>query len=317
MSCREGHNSVMTSLVWFLTRDQDTKRADESLVKQAFHDLKRAYGQTAEACAPPTPQEVEQFLLACQSAVRHDPRIKDRLRPQWLAKIDAALADTRSGTCPDTATFRAWQHLEEEVRRRKESAAAEQIERMAAAATPGDAPTLQAWSELVDSIRRAGWADFAEGVDRAATAAYATFAQAEAVARRAGTSAYAAALAHARRCREEALDRLRQVGPGPVGEEARRAAQEPNRRFAELLACHPDLGAVRAGLAHCNQGPEAWAALRDCPVATRAEQWTALEFMATSNDTYLASRGMLDADGPARRRRARAEYRRQAQQTSG
>lgn len=327
----------MTSLAWFLTRDPASKKDDEALVKKAFHDLRREYASeyatsvgvnypvetenpilrhadlsAANAVPPPAdPADVVDFLRHCQSIVRHDDRIKDRLRPQWQAKLDAAIADVENGNVPDLATFGAWVNLEEEARRRKEEKAAAQMARVVRVTDEQAAreALAVAWGRLKNQIEEHGWGGLTATESGAASAheALDQLRYADEVARQCrGVATLDAHLADAR---SKVADARREIQATHGDEAARQGLRVANARMAELIALHPQSNDVRDALARANQSTDPWASLAGSEIATRAEKIAALECIAGAQDRHLVRIGALQAGRIRPRARRRAQLR--------
>lgn len=307
MTCREGHNSVVTSIAWFLTRDPTTKRDDEALVKKTFHDLKRKYAQegapssrggTRQRVSQRTPKadpaEVVEFLEDKKAIVRHDPRIKDRLRPSWQSKLDAAISAARAGDGPDAATFRAWRELEGEVRAAKEEQESLRVQTL---------PTPEEYREAVARARELrrqldrlvaerGRRQF-DGPTRAEVAALRDeIASNDTLISRGGGDAGDINVEVLREIHLEAISSLR-TASDREREQAHARARQAQANYVEALATHPALRhlAVVAPTAHESDDP--WSNLQATELAGRGDQWQALEFLAQRNDRALAQAGQI------------------------
>lgn len=151
MSCREGSNSTIVSIVYFLTKSPAGKsREDDVLVRDAFHDLhgklateaketlqnalanpdllpaeRKALQEQKDHAGPrgvplADPKEVIAWLNDQKAVVRHDPRIPEKKRGGFLAKLDTAVKEVRSGEkVPTIAVFDAWRGLKTRVEEKR------------------------------------------------------------------------------------------------------------------------------------------------------------------------------------------------------
>lgn len=134
MSCREGSNSVITSLVHYRVSKRGSREDDERVVKEIFHELRREgaahftaggghalgsdlhpddRGADFDPTSPADVEEVVEFLRARASEVRNEESLKENKRQRWLEALDTAVVKARNGEGPDRATFYAWQRYQE------------------------------------------------------------------------------------------------------------------------------------------------------------------------------------------------------------
>lgn len=133
MSCHEGHNSVITSIVKNNVGRKGHKAEDEKTINTAFHTLVRKEkerikggaaanltpdahpddrAETLDTRTPADPNEVVEWLRGQAAEVRNNPTLKDNKKQQWGAKLDAAVAATRRGEGPTIVQFHAWRNLQ-------------------------------------------------------------------------------------------------------------------------------------------------------------------------------------------------------------
>lgn len=122
MACREGINSVVISLAYFQTKtDGKNSRADDSIVKRAFHILKAEETTAVKNVHGKEPKlrigDVIKFLEVQKKIARTDANIPDRRRQVLIEKLNNAIQQVRSREeVPTLPTFLAWQKLIPKVR---------------------------------------------------------------------------------------------------------------------------------------------------------------------------------------------------------
>ena len=144
MACREGINSVIVSIAYFLTKSEGkNSRADDSLVKRAFHALRyeeqgnhetgmeilarskklpkatrQMYLDLGNKYPPANKREIVKFLESQRTIVRTDPRVPERKRALLTAKLNDAITKIKAGEeIPTVVVLSAWRKLIPRVER--------------------------------------------------------------------------------------------------------------------------------------------------------------------------------------------------------
>lgn len=310
MTCREGHNSVITSVAWFLTRDPLNKRSDEALVKKTFHDLKRRF-TVAGSGEKANPEEVVAFLEGRKSIVRYDPRIKDRLRPDWQQKLDKAIADTEAGRGPDIATFAAWQQLEDSVRATKEGEMEHEVYSPASdtqlAVVAGRAKRLRTQFETVMLER--GYRPVPTDPGNRVARLKSQVEAAETEMANLGGDVEAQRIAVLNEARVGTLQSLRSCDEEAERDVLHRRARQAHIQYVRALASHPEMRHLTQAAERAHDDAKVWSSISDTAVASRSDQWHVVEYLAQKRDKDLQDAGVITSMEVQRRRNARKELR--------